>query len=148
MPGQEQPRFFIDRNMGFRIVPGGLRKRGWLLTTMDERYGKERSQQIDDVDWIADASALGECLLTGDAGIAHRPAEAAVIWMTEAKAFVPGRNSATGPAQLERLVAEEGAIMRWALRASGPFVLNVEAGRLRRLRINYPRAGGDERSGG
>ncbi|MDR1119108.1 MAG: hypothetical protein LBL01_07435 [Bifidobacteriaceae bacterium] len=111
------PRLFLDRNLGSRFVPGGLREHGWLVTTMDEQYGKDESQNVADVDWIRDAAALGECLLTTDSGIAHRPAEAAVVWMAQARGFVPGRGAATGLAQLELMLANEASVMRWASRA-------------------------------
>lgn len=41
-------RFFLDRGVGSRVVPDGLRAAGWIVTTMDERYGREASQGIAD----------------------------------------------------------------------------------------------------
>lgn len=40
-------RFFLDRGLGAHIVPVALRAHGWILTTMDERYGADRSQRIE-----------------------------------------------------------------------------------------------------
>jgi hypothetical protein len=140
MKPSSTPRFFVDRNLGSRLVPSGLRDHGWAVITMDERYGTDRSQTVSDVDWIADACEAGECLLTSDAAIARRPAEAAVIFMHSARAFVPARGGLTGPAKLSLLLANEGAILRWARRAPGPFVASVGPSGLRRLRINYPTA--------
>jgi hypothetical protein len=45
-------RFFIDRGVGSRIVPEGLRAAGWIVVTMDERYGMAKSQLVDDPIWI------------------------------------------------------------------------------------------------
>ena len=33
-----------------------LRQAGWILETMDERYGKTSSQDIQDTQWIEEAS--------------------------------------------------------------------------------------------
>lgn len=44
-------RFFLDRGLGSRIVPQALRGAGWVLETMDERYGKNESQNIEDTQW-------------------------------------------------------------------------------------------------
>ena len=82
-PSSEPPRFFTDRGLGSQIVPDGLRAAGWLVVTMDERYGPQASQGVSDVDWIYDASVRGECLLTKDAAISSRPAEAMAIYMND-----------------------------------------------------------------
>jgi PIN like domain len=55
-------RFFLDRNLGSHIVPETLRTAGWTLETMDERYGVSESQLISDVQWIEEATDLGDVL--------------------------------------------------------------------------------------
>lgn len=80
-------RFFLDRNLGAYVVPGALRAAGWALTTMDERYGSQKSQRIGDEQWIADASRRGEVLLCKDTAIASNPAEARVVYMHAAQVF-------------------------------------------------------------
>lgn len=37
---------------------------------MRERYGSVTAQQLADIDWIKDATEVGEILLTGDKAIA------------------------------------------------------------------------------
>lgn len=59
-------RFFLDRGLGSRIVPEALRDAGWALETMDERYGKTRSQEIKDTQWIEEATLAGGILLCKD----------------------------------------------------------------------------------
>lgn len=56
-------RFFLDRGLGSRIVPEALRRAGWALETMDERYGKKESQEIKDPQWIEEASLNGDVIL-------------------------------------------------------------------------------------
>ena len=36
-PAGHEPRFFLDRGIGSRIVAAGVRARGWQVITMDER---------------------------------------------------------------------------------------------------------------
>jgi hypothetical protein len=45
-------RFFLDRGLGSVVVPRALRAAGWTLETMDERYGADQSQNIQDTQWI------------------------------------------------------------------------------------------------
>ena len=61
MSGRGRPvepaiRFFADRSLGSQVVPQALRAAGWLVETMDERYGAESSQLIRDVQWIEEAT--------------------------------------------------------------------------------------------
>lgn len=51
MPGEAGAsglRFFLDRGLGSLVVPRALRAAGWVLETMDERYGAEQSMEIQD----------------------------------------------------------------------------------------------------
>lgn len=129
------PRFFLDRGLGSVFVPSGLRERGWHVTTMDERYGPDRSQDIADVDWIRDATERGECLLTKDVAIAHNPAEAWVVFNCEARVFTITNARMPGPMMLAQLVLHEAAVFRWAQRTRPPFVLGLGPTDAKRLRL-------------
>ncbi len=131
-------RFFLDRGLGSRIVPDALRCRGWLLVTMDERYGVDRSQTVADAEWISDATARGEVLLCKDRAIAGNVAEARAVWMHDARVFALARADLTGPAMAELLVAAETRIHRMARRARGPYVVSVSSNGLRRMPLAYP----------
>ncbi len=52
-------RFFLDRGLGAIVVPRALRATGWTLETMDERYGAHQSQDIQDTQWIEEATLAG-----------------------------------------------------------------------------------------
>lgn len=58
--------FFVDRGIGSVIVPRALRDAGWILETMDERYGRTKSQTILDTQWIEEATLAGDALLCKD----------------------------------------------------------------------------------
>jgi len=127
----------MDRGLGSHIVPDGLRAAGWQVVTMDERYGPQVSQRVDDVDWIRDATSRGECLLTKDAAIAGRPAEAMAIYMNDARAFALARADLLGATMLAWFLRNERPITRMT-RAKPPFVMAVGPKGLRRKRLAYP----------
>lgn len=131
------PRMFVDRGMGSKIVPDGLRAAGWIVTTMDERYGFKRSQTLSDVEWIAAAAAAGEAILCKDRAVTRNALESEAIVKHGARVFVLPNATITGHAVVERLLAHEAGIFRWCERA-GPFVVGVYPERLNRLRLNHP----------
>lgn len=127
-------RFFVDRGVGSRTVPDGLRAAGWQVVTMDERYGMQESQSVDDPVWIGDATARGEILITKDRNVAKRPFEAEAIVTSGARVLVIANGNITGPEVLENLRANESRIERAA--AVRPWVLGVYANRLGEIRLN------------
>jgi hypothetical protein len=143
MPGRRaEPvlRFFLDRGLGSLIVPRALRAAGWILETMDERYGVQESQRISDTQWIEEATENGDVLLSKDLRIAKNPLEAAVVDRVSARAFGLARRDVDGAAMASRFLGNEAAIFQMARRATGPFVVSVQdssaARPLRRLKLN------------
>lgn len=135
MPDSSAPRFFIDRGMGAHLVPEGLRTAGWHVTTMTERYSTAVSEILADVDWIREASELGEAILTKDTRIARVPVEAAVVVNCDAKVFAMASSRITGAEMLRRLLHNQDAIHRWAQRTPPPFVASIYENRIARLKL-------------
>ena len=131
-------RFFLDRGLGAHIVPDALRARGWVLTTMDERYGADRSQRIEDEQWISEATNRGEVLLCKDRAIARGPVEARAVYMHDARVFTLARANLPGPEMVALFLAAEQRLARMASRAKGPYVVSISPNGLQRLRIAYP----------
>ena len=48
-------RFFLDRGLGAFVVPRAPGAAGWTVETMDERYGADQSQKVQDTRWIEEA---------------------------------------------------------------------------------------------
>lgn len=130
-------RFFLDRGLGSRIVPNGLRQAGWSITTMDERYGAAASQSVADTTWIRDASAEHEVIITKDRAIAKRTLEAEAIYYSEARVLTIASAQITGPEQLVRLLENTPRIER-LLSIHGPWVFAVYADGIKRIRLAYP----------
>ena len=132
-------RFFLDRGLGSRIVPEALRSAGWSLETMDERYGKSRSQTINDTQWIEEATLAGDVLLCKDLAVAHNALEAQVIYMSSARVFGLAKASLMGVVMAQWYLDNEAKIVRAATRASGPYVMAVNPSYgLRRVKLAYP----------
>lgn len=132
-------RFFIDRALGADLVPSALRKAGWAVVTMRERYSEHGGQFTSDVTWIREASEAGECVLTKDDRVATRPAEAQTIYMCDARVFAFARADLTAESMIDILLHQAERIERWATRTPGPYVASLSAHRpIRRRRLNYP----------
>jgi hypothetical protein len=132
-------RFFCDRGLGSRIVPQALREAGWVLETMDERYGKSESNRIEDTQWIEEAALAGDILLCKDVAIAQNPLEAQVVYMSSAKMFGLSNANLAGRVMAEWFLDNEVRIVQTASKAAGPFFMSVNPSYgLRRLKLAYP----------
>jgi hypothetical protein len=132
-------RFFLDRGLGSLVVPRALRAAGWALETMDERYGADRSQEIQDTQWIEEATLHGDILLCKDLAIARNTLEAQVIYMTSARVFALSSASLAGPVMAQWYLSNEAKIVTTALGAKGPYVMAVNPSySLRRVTLAYP----------
>lgn len=132
-------RFFLDRGLGSIVVPRALRAAGWTLETMDERYGANQSQRIQDTQWIEEATLAGDILLCKDLAIAQNPLEAQAIYMNSARVFALSNAAITGPTMAQWYLDNEAKIVRTSLRAKGPYVMAVNPTYgLRRVKLGYP----------
>ncbi|HEV7184264.1 MAG TPA: hypothetical protein VGN33_07190 [Leifsonia sp.] len=128
-------RFFSDRSLGDHEVPNGLRAAGWHVVSMRERYGSVTAQALADIDWIRDATAEGDVLLTGDKAIAKRPIEARAVVAAAARVFALGKNQLTGQQKTQRFLDHEKTIFRRASTQSGPYVVSIGERGLDTLRL-------------
>lgn len=128
-------RFFSDRSLADHDVPEALRAAGWQIVSMRERYGSVTAQQLADIDWIRDATAVGEVLLTGDKAIAKRPLEARAVIAAGARIFALGNSQLTGPQKAQRFLEREQAIFRRAASMPGPYVVSVTGQGLESLKL-------------
>jgi hypothetical protein len=128
-------RFFSDRSLGDHEVPEALRAAGWQVISMRERYGAVTAQGLADIDWIRDATAEGEVLLTGDKAIAKRPIEARAVIAAEARMFALGKNQLTGKQKVQRFLEHERTIFRRASTQVGPYVVSISERGLETLKL-------------
>jgi hypothetical protein len=106
---------------------------------MDERYGADHSQDIQDTQWIEEATLSGDVLLCKDLAVAQNPLEAQAVYMTSARVFALSNARIPGPAMAQWYLEHEDKIIKTALKASGPYVMAVNPSYgLRRVRLAYP----------
>lgn len=130
--------FFLDRGLGSRVVPEMLRTAGWLITTMDERYGVAESQAVPDIEWLTTASEREEVILCKDLAIAKNPLEADTVYRVSARVFGLSNAQLTGTQSGNMFLHHEEALVMMALRAAGPYVVSVSVDGLHRRRLNLP----------
>lgn len=134
-PGQQQPpKFFLDRSLGRKAVPGALRAAGWDVVTLAEHYGVPADEQVADVNWIEEAAGQGWPILMKDKRIRHRQAEIEAVVAHKARCFVITRGDIRSEEMVNRFVTNRTAILA-ALDEPGPYIYSIQIDRLSRL---YP----------
>ena len=78
------------------MVPDALRVAGWMLETMDERYGSDASQFIQDIQWIEEAAERGDVMLCKDLRVATNQLEADAVHRVSARVFGLARREVDG----------------------------------------------------
>ncbi|WP_435081451.1 hypothetical protein [Clavibacter michiganensis] len=128
--------FFLDRGLGSRIIADGLREAGWVLETMDERYGRQRSQKLRDEHWIREASDAGDVILCKDSRIAWNRLEAEAVLYNGARLFALSSSNATGPQMLQMLLDSERRIFAQASSSRRGYVCAVTGKGLREVPLS------------
>jgi hypothetical protein len=137
-PKQQSPKFFLDRSLGRKAVPEGLRSDGWDIVTLAEHYGVPADEQVADVDWIEEAARQGWPILMKDKRIRHRQAEIEAVVAHRARCFVITRGDLPSAQMVNRFLANRAAIFA-AVAGTGPYIYSVQLDRLSRL---YPKLAG------
>ena len=102
---------------------------------MDERYGVDVSQRVSDVQWIAEAAAEGDVLVSKDRNIARVQIEIEAIVASSARMLVLPNSRMSGRQMAERLLAHERAIMRRSA-VHGPWLAVVQQSGLQVLPLD------------
>jgi hypothetical protein len=126
----EPPEFFVDRSLGSEVVPTALRAEGLVVHVMADEYPD--LDDLEDVVWIHEQTALGRVLLTKDRAIRRNRAEQDAVRAAGARMFTIPRASLTGPQMAERLVSNRHRIAQHAKRP-GPYIYLVHEHRLERV---------------
>lgn len=137
-PPDQPPKFFLDRSLGRKALPGLLRADGWDLVTLAEHYGVPADQQIADTEWIQEAANQGWPILMKDKRIRHRRAEIDAVVAHKARCFVITRGDLTSEEMANRFISNKLAIFKAAV-VRGPYIYSVQIDRLSRLYPPQPR---------
>ena len=132
----ELPTFFIDRDLGRKAFPDGLRAAGMSLVTIAEHYGDEVSEAVEDEIWMLEAAGNGWPVFCCDAKHRkrRRPAERAALLESGLREFILNGN-VLARENVTRVLANLEAIATACTRP-GPFVYRVHPTRIERLTLS------------
>ena len=132
MPSSEQqPEFFVDRNLGRHKVPQGLASAGFVVHTLASVYGS-REETVTDVEWLTDAGAQHWIVLTKDDRIRWRKAEIEALAAARARVFCLTNANLRAEQQVAFFVTNKFRILQRA-RKPGPYIYGVYENTLRRV---------------
>lgn len=132
------PHFFVDRSLGRRLFPDGLRAAGIPLSTLAEVYGIPADETVSDVTWLHRAGAEGWPVLMKDDRIRYRPAEREALVRAGVVAFCLAGGNLRAAAMAEMVVSQIDPIRRICSRP-GPSLTIVSRGGLRDVSLpNLP----------
>ncbi len=121
------PEFFVDRSLGGYVVAARLREEGLVVHAMLEVYPD--LDDLDDVVWIEEQTALGRVLLTKDRQIRRNELEQQAVRQCGARMFTIPSASLTGPQMAERLARHRHRIIQ-RCRQPGPYIWLVHSAAL------------------
>lgn len=96
----EPYRFFVDRSLGSKVVPGGLRDAGLAIEVHDDHFAQNTSDEV----WLADIGKKGWVLLTKDPRIRTNELERRALLENDVAAFMLGRGEVSGTRMVEVFV--------------------------------------------
>ena len=114
--------FFVDRSLGGKVVPGGLRAAGEEVERHDDHFPADTPDSV----WLADVGARGWLILTKDKQIRRRPAEIQAFQAAGAKAFfLSSSKDLTGAQMAEIFVCALAKMKKIARKTDPPFIASV-----------------------
>jgi hypothetical protein len=128
----ERPEFFVDRSLGYYLVPGAIEQLGFTAHTMRSVFGLGAEERVPDTTWLVAAGEHGWIVLTKDGRIRHRPDELAVIEWYRLRVFILASARLTGLQQVERVRAHIHRMVNRA-RRPGPWIDGLYRDRVARL---------------
>jgi hypothetical protein len=114
------------------VLPGALRDVGLTVHTLADVYGEQRSQEIEDTEWIAYAAKHDLVVLCKDDRIRRRPLERQAMQQGAVRVFCLTNANLTFDEQAERFVRHRFKIVQRS-RSVGPYVYGVYENGLRKL---------------
>jgi hypothetical protein len=126
-PLRDPPEFFVDRSLGYHLLPDALRALGFVVHTMRSVYGPHAEETVSDVVWLEQAGRAGWVALTKDEAIRRR-----------VRAFCLTNANLTGEQQRDRFLANINCMIQRS-RRPGPWICAVYERQLVQI---WPRSGG------
>jgi hypothetical protein len=123
-PPRDPPEFFVDRSLGYHVLPDALRGLGLVVHTMRSVYGPDAEETVPDVVWLEQAGGAGWVVLTKDDAIRRRPVELQALAAHGVRAFCLTNANLTGEQQRDRFLANLNRMIQRS-RRPGPWICAV-----------------------
>lgn len=113
--------FFLDRNIGKRVVAQALRDHGEQVEIHDDHF----IQDEEDEGWIPVVSRKNWIILTKDERIAYRNLQKLIVLKSRARVFVLVSKGITGQSMADTFVKALPSMKRIVAEEQGPFIAKV-----------------------
>ena len=134
-PPRDPPEFFVDRSLGYHLLPDALRALGFAVHTMRSVYGPDAEETVPDVVWLEQAGRAG--WVAQDDAIRRRPVELQALATNGVRAFCLTNANLTGEQQRDRFLANINRMIQRS-RRPGPWICAVYERQLVQI---WPRRG-------
>ena len=117
--------FFIDRCLGRKVIPDGLRAAGEEVRIHDDHF----PQDAKDEAWLTEVGKNGWVVLTKDKHIRYRVSEIQALHAAKVRAFVlTSRGDLNATEVIQIFVKAMPAIKRLCEKTAPPFIALVDRG--------------------
>lgn len=123
-PRDSPPEFFVDRSLGYHLIPDALRELGFVVHTIRSVYGPGAEETVPDTVWLQRAGQESWVVLTKDDAIRRRPLELQALTAHGVRAFCLTNANLTGEQQRQRFVVNVNRMVQRA-RRPGPWICAV-----------------------
>lgn len=120
----ERLAFFVDRSLGYYLIPGKLREWGHEVHTIRSEFGARAEETLPDTAWLTRAGEQEWIVLTKDARMRYRPAELQAISDARLRVFCLASARLTGSEQAERIRRNLNRMVV-RVRCPGPWIDSV-----------------------
>lgn len=118
----ERPTFFLDRNLGNKIVCRALREAGVTVEVHSDHFPETEE---DDTGWIADVAERGWVILTKDNQIRYNESERDVVDTSKARIFILNSSRMNGNEMADFFVEKLAEIESLAGTQAPPFIATI-----------------------
>ena len=118
----KRPTFYLDRNLGSRILAKRLRDAGLLVEIHDDHL----EPAAPDEDWIELVAAQDWVALTRDKNIRYRAGEIEAVRYHSARVIVIRAKNSTAQDQADIIIKNHTKILRAIEKHRAPFILGID----------------------
>jgi len=128
------PKIFLDRSLGTYKVVKALRDKGIDCVALDEHFGRQAGQTIQDTEWLKLVGERGWIAFTKDKNIRWLTDEKDAVIQHKVKCFCLSSGELSAQQMTDRFLTNLEKIAL-ACQEPGPFIYNVYENKIEKLNI-------------